>query len=99
MATGVSRPGLRSGTNSDSAAHFAPVLASHARGREQVNAFKVGDRILYVLPRAPRNGRPNIVKLPGVVIGTSGERRVSIRLDNHRMHRNTVTDALEHETP
>jgi hypothetical protein len=58
-------------------------------------AFKVGDRIVYVLP-TQKGRRPTPVRLPGVIVNTTvaGFR---VKLDGHDWPRNVIAANLEHE--
>lgn len=57
--------------------------------------FKAGDRVFYVLPRG--NGRPAEVRLPAEVV-TVTKKRIVIRVDGSRNHRNVLPISLIPET-
>lgn len=58
--------------------------------------MKPGDRIVYVLMRSVRDGRPQDLRFPGVVLNI-GPSRISIRLDRDgpKSHRSVSPKAIE----
>ncbi len=67
-----------------------------AAGGAPNRQIQIGDRMFYVLPKG--HGSPVAVFLPCVVINI-GKKRIVIRLDGSRNHRNILPTSLCFEVP
>lgn len=56
--------------------------------------FKVGDRVNYILPAAPKAGRPDTVREPGTITRVNGV-HITVKVDRFDRKRTTSPHCLE----